>query len=193
MLHKINPEETLLVACEVSGRVRNAFSKKGVNAVSCDLLPSLSPGWHIQDDIRNYLHYNWRGLIAFPPCTYLTNANNRHKYKEPQLIHIAQQLFLAIKNAPVHHICIENPPGSMNTLFRKPNQIIHPYNFGHKESKPTCLWLKNLPRLNASRIENEINYTIRDMPQTKDRAFKRSLTYFGIAEAMADQWAHYFL
>lgn len=146
----------VLVACEFSGRVRDAFVRRGWDAWSCDLLPSETPGNHIQGDVLQVLDDGWDLMIAHPPCTYLSNAGigffNEDKWGErarerKTLRQTAMEFFLALYNAPIGRVCVENPVGYPNSHFRKPDQIVHPYYFGERHLKRTCLWLKNLPPL----------------------------------------------
>jgi len=180
----------LLVACEFSGRVREAFRALGCDAWSCDIDKSAdnSP-YHIQDDVLNHLNDGWDMMIGFPPCTYLTVAGNRY-YKDGDPKRVAAiEFFKALYNAPIPFIALENPVGVLSTKFRKPTQIIHPWQFGHSEKKRTCLWLKNLPKLVPTKIVDKGICEIERYSGFYDNAQKvRSLTYKGIAEAMADQW-----
>ncbi len=141
----------VLVACEFSGRVRDAFIKKGHNAISCDLLPSETPGPHIQDDVRLYLDTGeWDLMIAHPPCTYLCSSGlhwNKHRPEREQLTHEAMLFVFSLLDSPIPKIALENPIGCISSNYRKPDQIIQPWMFGHPESKATCLWLKGLPPL----------------------------------------------
>ena len=144
----------VLVACEFSGIVRDAFTAKGHEAMSCDLLPTEKPGPHYQGDIMDILHEDWDMIIAFPPCTHLAVSGS--KYFAQKIADGRQQqgidFFMAFVNAPCRKIAIENPIGIMSSKYRKPDQIIQPYEFGHPESKKTCLWLKGLPPLMATNI-----------------------------------------
>jgi len=208
----------VLVACEFSQVVTKEFRKLGHEACSCDLLPTEgNPDWHIQDDIVNHLSDNWDMLIAHPPCTFLCGTAAKWFY-DPADKHLpieerrphpkfpnrkqdrstAFEFFMALVNAPIPKIAIENPVGVMSTYWRKPDQIIQPYEFGHPEPKKTCLWLKNLPKLKPTKIV-EPEYTITKsgkrvptwffMPsQSKKRQTDRERTFQGIAEAMAQQW-----
>lgn len=178
----------ILIGCEFSGRVRDAFIAKGHTAVSCDLLPSETPGPHIQGDILKILDDSWDMLIAFPPCTYLAASGARwfssRLDKQLEAIEFFKKLYLA--NIP--KIAIENPVGVMSTKLRKPDQIIQPWQFGHGETKATCLWLKNLPKLTPTNIVTGREPRIHKMAPHENRSKIRSLTYLGIAKAMADQW-----
>jgi len=157
----------ILVACEYSGTVRDELIKLGHDAVSCDLLPTESPGPHIQDDVLLHLDTGeWDMMIAFPPCTYLTVANTYlkrgcskyTKEEAEQLQHEAILFFFSLYDAPIEKIAIENPIGVMSRILRKPDQIIQPWMFGHPESKSTCLWLKNLPLLQSTKYADFTHY-----------------------------------
>jgi len=178
----------VLVACEFSGIVRDAFVLQGHEATSCDLLPSERDGSHYQGDIRDILSDEWDLMIAHPPCTHLTVSGARwfkNKQDEQQQ---AIKFFVALANAPIDKICIENPVGIMSTHYRKPDQIIQPWMFGHGETKATCLWLKNLSLLEPTDIVEGRESRIHKMPPSKDRGRLRSITYSGVAKAMAEQW-----
>ncbi|MDY6966739.1 MAG: DNA cytosine methyltransferase [Halobacteriota archaeon] len=186
----------ILIACEFSGIVREAFKSRGHDAWSCDLLPSEIEGNHIQGDVLEVLEDDWDLMIAFPPCTYLTVSGNRWmkpEYRDrfpnrPQQREEAIDFFMALAKAPIPRIAIENPVGIMSTVWRKPDQIIQPYQFGHPETKKTCLWLKNLPLLRYTDIVEGREQRIWKEPPSKDRWKNRSRTYAGIAKAMATQW-----
>lgn len=189
----------VLVACEFSGKVRNAFAKRGHDAWSCDLLPTLTPGQHIRGDVRQVLADDWDLMIAHPPCTYLTIAANRYHNnpdreakREAALVFVAELLL-----APIPKIALENPVGVISTRIRKPNQIIQPFWFGHPDKKTTCLWLKGLAPLLPTAMCDPIMFVSRGgnsyslsatMPPHPMRGYVRSITYDGIAEAMAQQW-----
>jgi len=190
----------ILVACEYSGRVRDAFAAKGWDAYSCDLLPSDTPGKHYQCQVEDVLDFGWHMLIAFPPCTYLCSSGmhwtTRGK-RNPQLTEHALDFVRLLMNAPVPKIAIENPVGVISTRIRKPDCIIQPYYFGHPESKKTCLWLKNLSVLQPTHIcdkpasgywNNQTPSGQNRLAPGPDRWKERSKTYPGIAQAMADQW-----
>ena len=178
----------VLIGCEFSGRVRDAFLALGHEAISCDLLDTEVAGPHIRDDIRNLLHYGWDLLIAHPPCTYLCSSGARwwaeRQQEQADAVNFVRQIF----SAPIPQIAIENPIGILSTVMKKPNQIIHPWQFGHGETKATCLWLKNLPPLKPTNIVEGREARIHQMPYSMDRGKKRSITYEGIASAMAMQW-----
>lgn len=178
----------ILIACEFSGIVREAFARRGHNAWSCDLLPSERDGQHIQDDVIKHLEEDWSLMIAHPPCTYLAVSGARwfkDRQKEQQK---AIEFFMALINAPVDKIAIENPISVMSTVYKKPDQIIQPWMFGHGETKATCLWLKNLPLLKPTHIVSGREGRIWREPPSPERWKRRSRTYTGIAEAMAEQW-----
>jgi hypothetical protein len=180
----------VLVACEYSGIVRDAFKEKGHYAVSCDLLPTESEGLHYQGDVRDILYEGWDMMIAHPPCTYLAVSGARwFKYRKQEQKE-ALDFVRLLMDAPIDKICIENPVSVISTAIRKPDQIIQPYQFGHNESKRTCLWLKGLPLLIPTDIVTEgIQQSIHRMPPGKNRSKERSRTFSGIAKAMADQWS----
>lgn len=184
----------VLVACERTGIVRDFLRALGVEAYSCDLAPNDSP-YHIQEDAVAVLAAeDWGGLIAFPPCTHLASAGARwFKDKQDGQQQEAVNFFLKFALAPVPFRAVENPIGIMSRLYRKPDQVIQPYNFGHPESKATCLWLEGLPPLKATQPLGRGSNRIHWYPDSKGRADARSATYPGIARAMAQQWAPYFL
>lgn len=201
----------VLVACEFSGAVRDAFTKAGHEATSCDLLPNETPGAHYQGSVMDILNDGWDLMIAHPPCTYLTLTGNkwfkpeyaerfptRHKDRED-----AVEFFMALANAPIPRIAIENPIGIMSSRYRKPNQIIQPWEYGHETTKATCLWLKGLPNLVPTNIVNKGEVVISKSGNRMSRwyyetskitlkgglrAKARSVTFQGIADAMASQW-----
>ena len=178
----------VLVACEFSGIVREAFIKKGHDAWSCDLIDTESPGHHIACDVFEIIDQGWDLMIAHPPCTHLAVSGARwfkDKRKEQKE---ALEFVQALMDAPIKRICIENPISVISSKITKPDQIIQPWQFGHGETKATCLWLKNLPRLKATNVVDGREARIHKMPPGKDRAKNRSRTYQGIAEAMAEQW-----
>jgi site-specific DNA-cytosine methylase len=180
----------VLVACEYSGRVRDAFSALGHEAMSCDLLPTDSPGPHYQGDIRDVLNYPWDLMIAHPPCTDLSVSGAKHF--EAKKLDGRQQasasFFMMLAKVDIPKIAIENPVCIMSSLWRKPDQIIQPWQFGHGETKATCLWLKGLSLLKPTNIVDGRDDRIHKMPPSEDRWKLRSLTYQGIANAMANQW-----
>lgn len=180
----------VLVACEYSGRVRDAFIGEGHDAMSCDLLPTERPGPHYQGDVRDVLDYPWDLMIAHPPCTDLTVSGARwHASKRQQGLQQASASFVfMLAKADIPLIAIENPVGILSSLWRKPDQIIQPWQFGHGETKATCLWLKNLPTLRPTEIVDGRDNRIHRLPPSADRWKLRSETYAGIAQAMAQQW-----
>lgn len=191
----------VLVACEYSGVVRDAFASKGFDAWSCDLLLSESPGQHHQCDVLDILGEAWDLMIAHPPCTYLCSSGlhwNKRVAGRDQKTQEAIEFVRALLEAPIAKIALENPIGCISSRIRPPDQIIQPWQFGHPESKATCLWLKGLPKLrhtnvltkpSSGRWENQTNSGQNRIGQSKGRSAIRSKTYYGIAQAMADQWS----
>lgn len=178
----------VLVACEFSGIVRDAFIARGHDAVSCDLLPTESPGPHIQDDVLNHVGDNWDLMIAHPPCTHLAVSGARWFKNKEREQELALEFVASLLDAPILRIALENPVSIISTKIRKPDQIIQPWIFGHGETKATCLWLKNLPKLTPTNIvDGRINRVHRE-PPVPERWKNRSRTFPGIASAMADQW-----
>lgn len=178
----------VLVACEFSGTVREAFAAKGWNAWSCDLLETEKPGQHYKGTVEDVLHEDWDLLIAHPPCTHLAVSGARW-FKEKQQEQAEALAFVKLLlDAPIPRIALENPISVISTKIRKPDQIIQPWQFGHGETKATCLWLKNLPPLEPSNVVAGRDSRIHRMPPGPDRWKERSRTFAGIAEAMADQW-----
>lgn len=178
----------ILVACEFSGIVRDAFAARGWDAWSCDLLPSERPGNHYQGDVRDLFGEKWDMVIGHPPCTHLSVSGARwfkNKRAEQQ---DAIAFFMQCAEWDAPHVAVENPVSIMSSKYRKPDQIIQPWMFGHGETKATCLWLKNLPKLKPSNIVNGRNGRVWKLPPSPDRWKERSRTFQGIAEAMADQW-----
>lgn len=183
----------VLVACEYSGKVRDAFAAKGHDVVSCDLLPSEKPGRHYTGDVLDILYDGYDFLIGFPPCTYTTSAGlhfNRTVSGRADLTRAALQFFKVLLNAPIKHICLENPVGCISTRVKVQSQIINPFQFGHVEKKRTCLWLKNLPLLRPTKLIKPADRVcfVDRIPERKDRWKIRSETFDGVAQAMADQW-----
>lgn len=178
----------VLIACEFTGIVRDTFIEKGHDAVSCDIIDSEKPGPHIKDNVLNHLSENWDLMIAFPPCTYLCVSGARWMYEIPgrwELQDNALEFIKILMHAPIEKIAIENPIGVISTKIRKPDQIIQPWQYGHGETKATCLWLKNLPLLRPTNIvDGRDNRIHRMWGKGKDR----SRTYPGIAIAMSEQW-----
>lgn len=178
----------ILVACEYSGRVREAFRKLGHDAWSCDLLPSddNSP-FHIQDDVLKHLE-GWDMMIAHPPCTHLAVSGARWFKDKVVEQKEALEFVQALLDAPIPKIALENPISIISSKIRKPDQIIQPWMFGHGEVKATCLWLKNLPKLTPTNIVEGREAKVHRMPPSADRWKLRSTTYQGIADAMAECW-----
>lgn len=177
----------VLVACEFSGTVRDAFIARGHDAVSVDLLDSESPGPHLTVDIREIRFEYFDLMIAHPPCTYLATSGNRWYHNSPLRIH-ALDLVRFLMNVPVPRIAIENPRSVISSMIRKSDQLIQPWQFGHGETKATCLWLKNLPSLIPTDVVEGRSAVVHRMPPGPDRSKNRSRTYRGIAAAMAAQW-----
>ena len=192
----------VLVACEYSGTVRDAFLRAGHYAASCDLLPSESPlGDHYQGSVSDILDHGWDLMIAHPPCTYLSVSGmhwTTRGLRDPQLTEDALAFVRLLMDAPIERIAIENPVSVISSRIRKPDQIVQPWWFGHDASKKTCLWLKNLPLLTPTdllpgdgktRRGNQTASGQNKLPPSKDRWKIRSATYQGIADAMAAQWS----
>lgn len=182
----------VLIACEYSGRVREAFRKLGHDAWSCDLLPAddNSP-YHIQDDVLKHLGDGWNLMIAHPPCTHLAVSGARWFKDKQQEQKEALDFVKKLLNAPIDKIALENPISVISSKIRKPDQIIQPWQFGHGETKATCLWLKNLPKLEPTNIVEGREQNIwlkKGKPKGMPLWKWRSLTYQGIANAMAEQW-----
>lgn len=185
----------VLVACEYSGAVRNAFRNLGHDAWSCDLLPSEDFSmFHFQTDVKNVLYgEHWDILVAHPPCTHLAVSGARWFKDKQEEQKEALDFVRLLLEAPVKHIALENPVSIISSRIRKPDQIIQPWMFGHGETKATCLWLKNLPKLLPTDIVEGREARIHKMAPGPDRWKERSRTYKGIAEAMAKQWSEYVL
>jgi site-specific DNA-cytosine methylase len=180
----------VLVACEYSGTVRDAFAAMGHDAMSCDLLPSERSGRHYQGDVFDVLGDGWDLMVAHPPCTHLAVSGARW-FKDKQAEQAeAIEFFRRLLDARVPRIAIENPIGIISSRIRKPDQIIQPWQFGHGETKATCLWLKGLPKLVPTNIVAGREARIHRMAPGPDRAKERSRTYAGIAAAMAQQWSN---
>ena len=183
----------VLVACEYSGRVRQAFLLLGHDAWSCDLYEPAEDGspWHRTGDAeRIACEGDWDLMVAHPPCTDLAVSGSRW-FPEKRTDGRQQKaidFFMALANAPIPRIAIENPVCIMSTVWRKPDQIIQPWQFGHGETKATCLWLKGLPKLTPTQIVNGREARVHRMPPGPDRWKERSRTYQGVADAMAQQW-----
>lgn len=190
----------VLIACEYSGRVRDAFLAAGHDAMSCDLLPTDSPGPHYQGDVFDIIGDGWDLMVAHPPCTYLSVSGmhwTTRGLRDPQLTEDALAFVQRLMDAPIQRIAIENPISVISSRIRKPDQIIQPWWFGHDASKKTCLWLKKLPLLQPTdmlpgdaktRRANQTASGQNKLPPSKDRWKIRSETYAGIANAMAAQW-----
>ena len=193
----------VIIGCESSGTVRDAFIRAGHDAMSCDMLPTEKPGPHYQGDVRDVLGDGWDLLIGHPPCTYLSVSGmhwTTRGMRDPQLTEDALAFARLLMDAPIARIAIENPVSIISSRIRKPDQIIQPYHFGHDASKKTCLWLKGLPPLRPTafveprivdgkpRWANQTDSGQNKLPPSADRWRMRSKTYQGIADAMAAQW-----
>jgi hypothetical protein len=187
----------ILIGCEFSGRVREAFAKKGHEVLSCDYLPTDIPGNHYQGNILDVLYDGWDMLIAFPPCTFLCSSGLHWNLKRPERSKKTEEALAFVElllNAPINKIALENPVGCISSRIRKPDQIIQPWMFGEDASKKTCLWLKNLDKLEPTCIikkdiyANQTPSKQNKLGPSKDRAKLRSLTYNGVAESMANTW-----
>lgn len=193
----------VLVACEYSGTVRDAFRAAGHDAMSCDLLPSETPGPHYQGDVRDVLGDGWDLMVAHPPCTYLA-VSGMHRtargLRDPQLTEDALDFVRLLLAAPIPRIALENPVSIISTRIRKPDQIVQPWQYGHDASKTTCLWLKGLPALRPTQLieprvvngrkrwANQTDSGQNRLSPSADRWKRRSTTYAGIAAAMVAQW-----
>jgi hypothetical protein len=193
----------VLVACEYSGKVRDAFIRVGHEAISCDILPTDSPGPHYEGNVLDILGDGWDLMIAHPPCTYLSVSGmhwTTRGLRDPKLTEDALEFVSKLLNAPISRIALENPVSIISSRVRKPDQIVQPYEYGHDASKKTCLWLKNLPLLIPTQViepkfvgnkkiwGNQTASGQNKLPPSKDRWKIRSETYQGIADAMANQW-----
>lgn len=193
----------VLVACEYSGAVRDAFIARGHDAMSCDLLPTDAPGPHYQGDVFDIINDGWDLMVAHPPCTYLSVSGmhwTRRGLRDPQLTEDALSFVQLLLDAPINKIALENPVSVISSRIRKPDQVVNPYQFGHDASKKTCLWLKNLPPLVPTKMveprmvngkprwANQTDSGQNRLSPSDDRWKERSKTYAGIAAAMADQW-----
>jgi hypothetical protein len=185
----------VLIACEYSGTVRAAFTAAGHDAMSCDLLPSETPGEHYQGDVFDVLDHGFDLLIAHPPCTYLCNSGVRWLHERPERwaeLDNAAKFFWSLLHADIPRIAIENPiphKYAVERIGRTYDQILQPYEFGHGETKATCLWLRNLPPLEPTDVVDGRTARVHRMPPGEDRSKERSRFYTGIAEAMATQWS----
>ena len=180
----------VLVACEYSGRVRDAFASRGHFSMSCDLLESETPGLHWRGDVSEILGLGWDLLIAHPPCTHLAVSGARH-FEAKRESGVQQEALAFVRlllEAPVSRICLENPVSIISSVIRKPDQVIQPWQFGHGETKATCLWLKGLPKLTPTCVVEGRENRVHRMAPSPDRWKNRSRTYQGIADAMAQQW-----
>lgn len=192
----------VLIACEYSGTVRDAFRRFGHEAMSCDLLPTDVPGSHYQGDVNDIIADGWDMMIAHPPCTYLCSSGLHWNKKRPDRAAKTEEALRFVEflmNAPIKRIAMENPIGCISTRICKPDQTIQPWQYGHPESKATCLWLKRLPVLvptnvlslpESGRWENQTASGQNKLAPSKDRWKIRSATYQGIADAMAEQWGN---
>jgi hypothetical protein len=189
----------VLVACEYSGRVRDAFIRGGCDAMSCDLLPTDAPGPHYQGDVRDVLDYPWDLMIAHPPCTDLS-VSGAAWFAKKRVVGAQQasaSFFMLLAKSDIPRIAIENPVCVMSSLWRKPDQVIQPWMFGHMEQKATCLWLKGIPPLTPTnnvkeqmmQLPKNQRERLHYLPPSEDRWKLRSETYQGIADAMALQWS----
>lgn len=178
----------VLVACEFSGRVRDAFAARGHEAVSVDVLPSETPGRHMVDDVRNHLCAFWDLAIMHPPCRYLAVSGARWFAGRQAEQRNALEFVRALMAAPIQRLCLENPVSVISSRIRKPDQIVQPWMFGHGETKATCLWLKNLPPLQPTCIVDGRAPRVHFASPGPDRWKERSRTLPGVAAAMADQW-----
>jgi len=180
----------VLIACEYSGVVRDAFTSMGHDAWSCDLLPTEQPGQHYQGSVLDILYEDWDLMIGHPPCTYLAVSGIHWNKKRPDRAAKTKEGLEFVKSlmlAPIPRICIENPVSVISTQLKKPSQIIQPWQFGHGETKATCLWLKNLPLLKATNIVEGREQRIWKMPPGPNRWKERSRTFTGIAQAMGGE------
>ena len=179
----------VLVACEYSGRVRDAFRRRGHDAWSCDLLDcEADPRWHYQAPVEKVLGCGWDLMIAHPPCTHLAISGSRHFHRKQREQAEALDFVRLLMAAPIERWCIENPVSVISSTIRPPDQIIQPWQFGHGETKATCLWLQNLPRLKSTEVVHGRKPRVHMMPPGPNRWKERSRTFEGIAEAMGDQW-----
>ncbi len=182
----------ILIACEYSGIVRDSFSEQGHDTLSCDLLPSEKPSSHYQGNVLDIINDSWDMMIAFPPCTYLCKGGMNWLNRKPEWRpnrELAVEFFMSLINAPIEKICVENPIGHMSTRYRKPNQIIYPWMFGHPYKKDICLWLKNLPKLEPTYIvEGRKKLDFWSTDRNPNGYSRKSITFEGVAKAMTEQW-----
>jgi hypothetical protein len=178
----------VLIACEYSGTVRDAFAARGHDAMSCDLLPSEKPGKHYQGDVRDVLDAGWDLMVCHPPCTHLAVSGARWFKDKVSEQAEALDFVRLLLSAPIPRIALENPVSVISSKIRKPDQVIQPWQHGHGEMKATCLWLKGLPKLQPSNVVEGREQRIWKLPPSVDRWKERSRTFPGIAAAMANQW-----
>jgi hypothetical protein len=178
----------VLVACEYSGRVRDAFLARGHEAMSCDLLPTEVAGPHYQGDVRDVLGNGWDLMVCHPPCTHLAVSGARWFHLKQEEQAEALEFVRMLLSAPIQRIALENPVSIISSRIRKPDQVIQPWQFGHGEVKATCLWLKNLPKLVPTNVVEGREPRVHKMAPGPDRWKERSRTFEGVAEAMAAQW-----
>ena len=178
----------VLVACEYSGRVRDAFTAKGHDAISCDLLETEVPGKHYKGDIKDIIYDGFDLMIAHPPCTHLAVSGSRHFWRKEKEQKEALDFVRFLMDAPIKRWCLENPVSIISSRIRASDQTIQPYMFGHGETKATCFWLKNLPLLKPTKYVEGREPKVWLEPPGPDRWKNRSRTYQGIADAMAEQW-----
>ena len=178
----------VLVACEYSATVREAFKARGHYAMSCDLLPTEIPGLHYEGNVLDILSDGWDLMVAHPPCTHLAVSGARWFKEKQEEQQEALKFVRQLLDAPIEKIALENPISIISTKIRKPDQIIQPWMFGHGETKATCLWLKNLPNLIPTNIVEGREARIHKMGPSPERWKERSRTFTGIAQAMAEQW-----
>jgi len=178
----------VLVACEFSGAVREAFRARGHDAWSCDLLETEIPGQHIVGDVLGVIGDGWDLMIAHPPCTHLAVSGARWWKDKQQEQADALEFVRALMAAPIDRIALENPISKISSAIRKPDQIVQPWQYGHGETKATCLWLKGLPKLQPTDVVEGREPKVHHMAPGPNRWRERSRTYAGIAKAMAQQW-----
>src|SRR5690606_20752212 len=178
----------VLVACEYSGVVRDAFIRAGHDAISCDLLPTEQPGPHYEGDVFDIINDGFDLMVAHPPCTHLAVSGARWFHLKQREQAEALEFVRKLLDAPIPHIALENPVSIISSRIRKPDQIIQPWQFGHGETKATCLWLKGLPKLTATNVVDGREGRVHRESPGPDRWKNRSRTYPGIAQAMAEQW-----
>ena len=183
----------VLIACEFSGVVRDAFRRRGHDAMSCDLLETESPGPHYRGDVRDLLGEEWDLMVAHPPCTHLARSGGRWFMGKESRQDEALGFVLELMSCGIGMWAIENPVGLISTRIRKPDQIVQPWQFGHGETKATCLWLHRLKRLESTKVVEGREGRIANLSPRPDRWKERSRTYVGVAEAMADQWGSIYM